>query len=337
MGIIAYAFLANSRETRNRPADEHRFQLKYGSKDGALHPLWQDPFSLYATLLLGIDPDRGIFVGYDPVLHSPTKFFISLEFKREHVSAILKDGWTWWERDRKKQSEDPVEVVVGGGHADFLRYIRFERDALGEAQGHRALAADKPALSLVSYLPAADLGQSPDAARLHALAAEFQLSEAEVLDLIAGARRLKMAVRGWVAELHLVRALESLPGVSDCRQNDEEGAADVSLRFRGVPLTVECKNVLRKRSADGLARVDFQRTRASKSDPCSRYYAPTDFNVVAACLHAVDEEWKFMFVEPEQLDPHKKCEGKLSSNVRVDDRWSAGAVDVLARAAKLAA
>ncbi len=337
MGIIAYAFLANSRETKNRPLDEHRFQLKYGKKDGKLHPLWQDPFFLYTTLLLGIDPERGIFVGYDPVLHSPTKFFISLEFKRQHVTTIFDTGWSWWERDRRSQSEDPVEVVVGGKSADFLRYIRFERDALGEEQGHRALAAERPVLSLVDYSADSPGGGTPNATRLHALASEFHLSEAEVLDLIAGARRLKMAVRGWVAELHLVRALQSLPGVTDCRQIDEEGAADISLKFQGVHLTVECKNVLRRKTADGLARVDFQRTRASKNDPCSRYYAARDFNVVAACLHAVDEEWTFKFAEPVQLDPHGRCPGKLSSNVRVDGRWTGDAGQILARAARLAA
>lgn len=65
MGILAYAFLANARATRNRPCDEHRFQLKYGSKDGQLHELWQDPFQLYTTLLFGINPERGVFVGAD--------------------------------------------------------------------------------------------------------------------------------------------------------------------------------------------------------------------------------------------------------------------------------
>jgi hypothetical protein len=179
--------------------------------------------------------------------------------------------------------------------------------------------------------------EPPDAVRLHALAREFQLSESEVLDLIANARRLKMAVRGWVAELHPVRAIAALPDVSACERNDAEGQADVKLRFRGVPLTVECKNVLRKRTADGLPRLDFQRTRASKSDPCSRYYAPSDFDVVAACLHAVEEEWKFLFARPTELDPHRSCAGKLSSNVRLDTRWQADATTVLARAAKLAA
>jgi hypothetical protein len=336
IGIIAYAFLANSRTTKNRPDNEHRFQLKYGTKDGIEHELWQDPFSLYTTLLLGIDPGRGIFVGFDPVLHSPTKFFISLEFKGHWVEQIVEFGWCSWERDRKSSSEEPVEVVVGGGSGDFLRYVRFERDALAESQGHRSLVAEHATPTLLaSAQPTLNL--PPDSVRLHALAHEFQLSESEVLDLIANARRLKMAVRGWVAELHLVRALTALPGVSQCVQNDAEGEADVKLRFRGVPLTIECKNVLRKRNAAGLARLDFQRTRASKSDPCSRYYAASDFSVVAACLHALEEEWAFMFACPSELDPHLKCAGKLSSNVRLDARWHGDAMVVLARAAKLVA
>jgi hypothetical protein len=335
MGIIAYAFLANSRPTKNRPSDEHRFQLKYGKKDGAEHVLWQDPFSLYTTLLVGIDLDLGLFVGFDPVLHSPTKFFISLEFKRHNADQILSDGWSWWERERRTR-EEPVEVVVGGRRSNFLRYVRFERDAWAESQGHRALVAERVVPTLLAYaMPSG--AESPDAVRLHALAHEFQLNEWEVLDLIANARRLKMAVRGWVAEHHLVRTIEALPEVSECKRNDAEGQADVKLRFRGVPLTVECKNVLRRMTADGLPRLDFQRTRASKSDPCSRYYAPSDFDVVAACLHAVEEKWTFKFVRPTELDPHRSCAGKLSSNVRLDRRWLADATTVLAQAAKLAA
>jgi hypothetical protein len=172
---------------------------------------------------------------------------------------------------------------------------------------------------------------------LHALATEFGLGENEVLDLIANARRLKMAVRGWVAEEHLVRALRSVRGVTDCRRIDEDGQPDVALRFEGTPLTIECKNVLRARAADGSPRVDFQRTRASKADPCSRYYAPDDFDVVAACLHAVEERWIFSFACAAELQPHRVCNGKLSSNVRVNDQWLPDAATVLSRAAKHAA
>ena len=64
----------------------------------------------------------------------------------------------------------------------------------------------------------------PSGRTLHSLAEEFSLAKYEVLDLIAGARRLKMAVRWWVAEHHLLNHLRTLPGVSDCRSLDMEGA-----------------------------------------------------------------------------------------------------------------
>lgn len=324
MGVIAYSFLANSRETRNRPSDEHRFQVKYGSKDGALHEIWQDPYGLYTTLFLGIDPDLGIFVGADPVLHNPTRLFISIEFKRHDVAAILAKGWHAWERERRQSTEEPVEVLVGGTSASFLDFIRFERAALGEDQGHRQLLAEKRLFLEAGERSPAPMSLAPPLpANVHALAREFALSESEVLELIGSARRLKMAVRGWVAEEHLSRMLKKLPEVIECERLDEEGGPDVRLRLRGgEQLTVECKNVLRQKTADGLARVDLQRTRASKSDPCSRFYRAEDFDLVAACMHAVTERWEFQFVPSRALDAHARCAGRLSNLVRVDSRWS---------------
>jgi len=334
MGIIAYAFLATITPTKNRPSDEHRFQIKYGSKDGADHHLWQDPFSLYTTLFLGINPNQGFFVGADPVLHSPTKFFISLEFKQHHVEEIKKNGWHVWERESRK-GDDPVEVLVGGTRSSFLQYVMFERQAVREDQGHRQLLAQKvgrqsPPLLLQGTagveMPLSALPRSVEA---HLLAQEFQMSEHEVLDLIGTARRLKMAVRGWVAQKHLERTLCQVPGVTECKPIEEEGGADVSLRFEGSrPIIVECKNVLRERDKNQFARVDFQRTRVSKNDPCSRYYGPGDFDVLAACLHAVTERWEFQYVRPLNLNGHKNCPGKLASNVLVDGRWATDVRDV---------
>jgi len=337
MGIVAYAFTANSRLTKNRPSDEHRFQIKYGSKgDGRYHQLWQDPYGLYTTLLVGINPELGIFVGADPVLHNPTKFFISLEFKEADAQTIAANGWHAWEREQRSRSDsEPIEVFVGGTRQSFVRYIRFEREALGEDQGHRQLLAEQSAPdSPKEIMLPGEIPPAVEAARLHSLAREFALTETEVLDLIASARRLKMAVRGWVAEKHLVRQLTSIDGVSDCRQLDDEGKPDVELRFEGSRiLTIECKNVLRQRAADGSPRLDFQRTRASKSDPCSRYYSPFDFDVIAACLHAVTERWEFSYTLPGRLSPHKTCTAKLASTVRVDQRWALDVVDVLRAAA----
>ncbi len=324
MGIIAYAFFANSKVTMNRPDDEHRFQVKYGSKDGQLHPLWQDPYGLYTTLFLGIDPETKFFVGADPVLHSPTKFFVSIEFKRANVADIQKNLWSSWERAKRSGDgadvDRPVEVLVGGKPETFLKYIRFEREALGEDQGHRQLLAEQ---AFSGALPVASSGLlMPSEQRLHELAREFELGNDEILDLISQARRLKMAVRGWVAEKHLERVLRQVPDVTDCHRVDEEGSPDISLRFRGRnPITVECKNVLRERASDGTPRMDFQRTRAAIGDPCSRYYRPSDFDVVAACLHAVTQKWEFRFSCSVDLQKHKKCDGRLASNVKIDGSW----------------
>lgn len=338
-GVVAYAFFANTKATRNRPEDEHRFQLKYGSKDGRLHQLWQDPYGLYTTVLMGIDPDVGFFVGADPVLHNPTKFFISIEFKAAAVKEIMARGWHVWERERRAVEDQPAEVLVGGTATSLLRYLAFERAAFAEDQGHRHLIAEQlaPASPAVAPLSGAQVITTPPPVTLHALSRELDLSEREVLDLIAGARRLKMAVRGWVAELHLRRQLTALAGVTDCIHLDEEGAPDVELRFEGSrPLRIECKNVLRQRMADGTIRLDFQRTRASKRDPCSRYYRPREFDVVAACLHAVTERWQYRYVLPARLNDHPRCVGRLASNVRLDHLWEDDAAVVLRHAAAVA-
>jgi hypothetical protein len=322
MGILAYAFFANNRDTKNRPKDEYRFQLKYGGKQNRnLHHLWQDPYGLYTTVLIGISPTERFFVGFDPVLHSPTKHFISLEFKDTFVEEILARRWAWRERDRRSGSEEPVEVIVGGTIESFLDFIRFEREANGEDQGHRALLAEHRGI----IAPAAAVATTPappEPTYVHQLAREFEMSEAAILDLISDARRLKMAVRGWVAEQHLVAQLQQIDGVTDCERIETDNSPDVQLRFEGSDLLfVECKNVLRTPTKNGNARVDFQRTRTSKADPCSRYYTVSDFDVLAACLHARTERWEYSFALTQALDPHRTCTGRLSSNVVVDDRW----------------
>src|SRR5277367_3768869 len=99
IGIVAYAFLANSRLTTNRPSDEFRLQAKYGANDKALHHLWQDPLSIYTTMFLGICPSDGIVVSLDPVFHSPLYFYSSYEFKRSNVEEIKTRGHACWERE----------------------------------------------------------------------------------------------------------------------------------------------------------------------------------------------------------------------------------------------
>lgn len=335
MGIVAYAFFANESPTKlNRPPDERSFQIKYGPDDKKLHTLWQDPFGLYTTILIGIDPEGSFFVAADPEVHNPTRFFIRLEFKERHAVAIKRDGWFAWERESRGPKHLDVgqrtfqfETLVGGTRESFLDFVRFERTAAGLSPGDRHLLAERPQLfaGLPSLAEKSSIKETATGA-LHPLAAEFELSPDQILELIASARRLKMAVRGWVAEEKLREVLSVTQGVTACERLDEEGGADLRVSWRhGPPLLIECKNVLRKKNREGLPKIDFQRTRASKADPCSRYYAPEDFDIVAGCLHAVSEQWDFKYALPSQFDPRVGCPGKLNNAVTVDGRWTENA------------
>ena len=319
-GLLAYAFFANSKVTNNRPDDEHRFQIKYGGELKGVLEIAVDPTALVTTIFLGIDVARGVFIAADPVMNNPSPMSRSVEFKSKHVEEVLTRGWAAWERDRNppKTKTRPaavlgddarVQVLVGGQQDRLLDLVLLERLARGLDTGERHLLADKLAeRAAEAAVPVAT----------HRLLTELNLPTEALLDLIDGASRLKMAVRGWVAEQHLADALSAIPGVSDCARVEGEGQPDVQLRWKGsAPILVECKNVLRKRNAAGDPRVDFQRTRASKEDPCSRYYQASDFSVLAACLHAVTEEWRFSFALTTDLPEHASCPGRISNNVLV--------------------
>jgi hypothetical protein len=334
IGIVAYAFLATRTPTKNRPKDERSFQIKYGSKEAYAHnnshEIWQDPLGIFTTLLLGIDPEEGFCVSADPVIHNPTKFFIRVEFKDEHAEEISRKGWHAWQRIKRRVPLDAprVETLVGATKDHLLELIRFERAAQGVDPGNRLIIAERqlPAPRRPSALaePLANLTYLVES---HPLVAQLKLSPTEILNLIDGTRRLKMAVRGWVAEEHLRSAISKVPGVTHCERLDVEGGPDLAVSFRRRPiLTIECKNVARETDKHGNPKIDFQRTRAAKGNPCSRYYRQDEFDVVAACLHAVTTQWDFKYNLPGKLPPHKDCEGRISSNIRVDKEW-VGAVE----------
>jgi hypothetical protein len=318
-GILVYAFFANAKVTTNRPEDEHRFQIKYGGNLKGVLEVAVDPQRLVTTLFLGIDPREGVFIAADPVMNTPAPMSRSIEFKAGHIEMIRSQGWVVWERDRRpgKSKNRPTadledfrtEVLVGGHQDRLLDLISLERIARGLDPGERHLVADK----LKELRP--DNGAVP-----HAILREFGIAQEALFDLIEGASRLKMAVRGWVAEQHLFDALRSVNGVSECERLEADGQPDISLRWKGgAPILIECKNTLRITYADGRPKVDFQKTRASKGDPCSRYYRVEDFPVLAACLHAVTEKWEFRFALTANLEPHMTCAGRLASSVGISE------------------
>jgi len=152
-GVLVYAFFANSNLIKNRPPDEHRFQIKYGGNLKGVLEVAVDPQNLVTTLFLGIDTAEGVFVAAAPLMNTPAPMSRSIEFKRDHVDLIRSDGWAVWERDRRpgKSKDRPTadledfrtEVLVGGKQDRLLDLIALERIARGLDPGERHLVADK--------------------------------------------------------------------------------------------------------------------------------------------------------------------------------------------------
>ncbi len=102
LSVLVYAFRANSKLTNKRPADEHRFQIKYGGDLSGVIDVAVDPLSVTTTIFVGIDLERKLFVAADPLMNNPSPMSRSVEFKTEHVEQILAKGWFAWERDRRQ-------------------------------------------------------------------------------------------------------------------------------------------------------------------------------------------------------------------------------------------
>jgi hypothetical protein len=322
LDLVCYAFTANEYRQGGRPPDEHRFQIKYGSDFDRYHNIYIDANRNKITLMFGVHLEWGLFVAVDPRMHTPTWFSSSVEFKTSNLRSAKFKGWHGWQRERsdaRRKQRRPeenlqTETVIALRPENFLRYVQFERVATGLDCGERLLLSDRIENSL---------GEGeillPGTGR-HPLELQLGLPASDILHIISGAFRLAAAVRGGVAEHHLERYLREVQGVRNIRHIIEDGKPDFEVEYRRRPFLIECKNVL-ARTQQGLPKVDFQKTRASKADPCSRYYRPTQFHILAACLHPVTLKWEFRFTQTGTLAPHPKCQGRLASNVLVKSNW----------------
>lgn len=322
LDLVCYAFLANRYAQGGRPKDEHRFQIKYGSDFRGYHKLFFDHSGNKITLLFGVHLERNLFVVVDPQMHNPTRFSVSVEFKEDELRTAAKRGWHGWQRDRsaaRRKAPAPqenlqTEAVIAFRPEHFLRYVEFERVSAGLDTGERLHLSDGIETRIASGKP---LRLKRDS---HPLETQLGLPAREILDVIAGAFRLAAAVRGGVAEHHLERHLREMGSVTYVRHIVEDGKPDFEVEYKGRRFLIECKNVLARRQRE-MPKVDFQKTRASKTNPCSRYYSQSQFHVLAACLHPVTTKWEFRFTATASLAAHPKCAGRLNPSVLVEHTW----------------
>jgi hypothetical protein len=323
LGVCAYVFMANRKETRNRPQDEHRLQIRYKDVNNRAwrekeHPVGFDPLGVDVTLVIGAHLDAGLIIGLDPILYDPLPLGISVFFKDAEVDEAARSGWHVWERDNISgvRRQDPrtafgVETLIALAPDRLLDYVRFERTA-------QALRLDPP----LRFRAAQDAAAPAPPSSLHTLEREFALPGEEILDIIRERPRLGMAVRGGVAERHLHRILEADASVLDLRLGQQEGPPDffVDLHAR-ERVTVECKNASPTTYADGTPKVETQKTRASKGDPKSRLYEPSQFDIVAACMYGPWGRWEFRYKRSELLDRDATFPDRIAAIQRVDSTW----------------
>jgi hypothetical protein len=324
IGILAYPFTANQVVTGGRPPDEHRLQIRYGAEkswETQDHYLGVDAAYVDTTVVLGVHIERGLFVGLDPALYNPLPMGISFEFKEAEVAEAVRSGWHVFERESKSGKRrdarvvDSLETVVLFAPQHFLRYVKLEREATD-------LRYDPP-LRFVAATAVPRDAQTAMVGSLHRLERDFDLSSAEILDMISKRNRLAVAVRGGIAEVHLERYLQSHPKVVAVEGLDLDGQPDFKIRLAdGRLVTVECKNSSPRASKDGEYKVEVQKTRASKSDPASRLYRLDQFDLVATCLFPATRRWEFRFRRAAALERHPNFPDRIRPIQSVGSMWA---------------
>jgi hypothetical protein len=335
VGLMIYPFRMTRRVTRGRPGDEVRGQLRYGAEETwpeEDHFVARDIAGVDTTLLLGIYPEGGLILGLDPALYDPMPLGISVYAKDERVDAVARDGWTVWERVNHAgirraapRAGEGLETLVGFQPRRLLDYARFERHAsdLGLDQSLRYTAADDAGR---------ERGGPGQASLRHRLEDSFDLSAAEILDIIHNRMRLEVAVKGGVAEHHLERLLVQDPAIVRVERLDQDAQPDFNVAmFDGAAIRIECKNASPERYANGDMKVEVQKTRATRDDPAGRLYRHDHFDVVAACLYSPTRRWVFKFIRTPRLDRHPVHADRLAATHRIDGRWSDTLEEALAQ------
>lgn len=321
-GVLVYPFTTTRRETKNRPLDEHRAQIRLGdpvrTRDED-NRIARDIAGVDVTLVLAVDPEREFIVGLDPLVYENLPMGISVYYRDRHVELADEHAWAVWERKKsggkRRPSWEGLETLVGFRPHRLLDYVRFEAKAtaLGLDPGLRR--------SLAETFLTSDSGP-------HRLETFFGLPSETILDIIGSNFRLGIAVRGGVAEHHLAAALRADPSVAHVEEIDEDGQPDLRVELiDGRTLLVECKTASKdryKKNCDFKAEV--QKTRDSGA---GRKYTFDQFDVVAACLFPATGLWEYRFQWTANLTPWKKDATRIQAIQRIDSAWRLSLADLV--------
>jgi len=327
IGMLVYPFRATHRLIRNRPADEHRLQIRYGAERTwtADHPVGRDFAGVDTTLVVGVHREADVLIGLDPFSYDPLPMGISVELKDRDVEAARTTGWHVIERDNTGGSRRPrprapqgLETLVVFRPERLLDYVRLERQAAD-------LGLDPPLRYALAESTTDGARRESEAVvgGVHDLEREFAMSAQSIMDVIAYRNRLSVAVRGGVAEYHLERLLRNDLNVAHVRRLDEDAKPDFAVTLlSGRTLLIECKNCSPRAYANGDLKVEVQKTRATQGDPAGRLYRRDQFDVLATCVFPATHRWEFLFKATTDLPVDQRFADRLAALQRIDGSWT---------------
>ena len=325
IGMLVYPFRITRNTIRNRPADEVRGQLRYGLEDSwkrehrsaGTSPAWT------STTIIGIDLADEVMLGLDANLWDPLPMGISFYAKDAEIEQAKDPAGMSGRRSTaaarsasEARSPTNLETVVAFTPDRLIDYARLERRAT-------SLRLDPPLRFAAATAMAEPRPAGRTTAQARAGRAVRAQSSEQILDIIGGRNRLSVAVRGGVAEYHLEQQLTGAPGIASVQRLDVDAMHDFDVTLDdGTFLRVECKNASPKTSASGAFKVEVQKTRASKGDPASRFYAVDGFDVVAACLFSPTGRWEFRFGRTANMARHKDFPDRLAPIQTITEDWT---------------
>ena len=330
LGLLVYPFRVTRNMIRNRPSDEVRGQLRYGSEASWLreHRIGRDVAGVDVTLILGIDLADEVLLGLDANLWDPLPMGISFYAKQAEIDQAHSTGWHVWEKvnragTKRSEARSPtsLETVVAFTPDRLIQFARLERRSA-------TLRLDPP-LRFAAALSMANEVAVADPPNRHVLEKQFDLNSEQILDIIKGRNRLSVAVRGGVAEYHLEAQLHQARGIATVERLDRDGAHDFNVTLAdGTFVRIECKNASPKTTTAGSFRVEVQKTRASKGDAASRFYRADAFDVVAACLFSPTGRWEFRYGLTSRMARNSAYPDRLAAVQVVDDEWTEALSDL---------
>lgn len=168
------------------------------------------------------------------------------------------------------------------------------------------------------------------------LAADYQLTPEQILQVIARSPRCEQMVKGFVAEYHFELKLIELKEqglIDDWEKIDQDGQPDYRVTIGGRTQTIEVKLFMTQAASNGRYKVDFQRTRNSPGDPLSRFYRRSDFDVLAGCTYNQNHRWDFVCIRTSDLPLDDKvgqdCLKKAVYYLDGDPGWTSDIIEVL--------